>query len=236
MIPLNNLHIFIPPHQFERRKKIKNKLFSIYRFICFEMSRFGENFTDEMSQMNKIYFVSSSARFLIGNSCRSIRRLKKNSNELFNFIIKERNATLWWKFIHHSINQHFIPSSSSMALFIAEYIKKRRKKERNALILLLKEGTSRFNKNLYIESLKNLCAKEKSVHFVKVLNQNLSFFLIDIFLRCIHFHESPFGNLRRRGFARESLPLLSVFYPNCFWISNFQVEPSHNPPHFAKEK
>lgn len=94
LILLNNLHIFIPPHQFERRKKIKNKLFSIYRFICFETSRFGENFTDEMSQMNKIHFVSSSARFLIGNSCRSIRRLKKNSNELFNFIIKERNATL----------------------------------------------------------------------------------------------------------------------------------------------
>lgn len=58
----------------------------------------------------------------------------------------------------HSINQHFIPFSSSVTFFIAEDIYKK-KKERNALILLLKEGTSRFDKNLSIESLKNLCAK-----------------------------------------------------------------------------
>lgn len=141
--------------------------------------------------------------------------------------------------LHQSTSHPFLIVNGSFHRRIYKKKKKERKKCFNFIIKGF-EGTSRFNKNLYIESLKNLCAKEKSVHFVKVLNQNLSFFLIDIFLRCIHFHESPFGNLRRRGFARESLPLspylLSVFYPNCFWISNFQVEPSHNPPHFAKEK
>lgn len=114
------------------RKKIKNKLFPIYRFICFETSRFDENFTDEMSQMNKIHFVSSSARFLIGNSCRSIRRLKKNSNKLFNFIIKERNATLWWKFIHH---EAFHQSTFHPFLIVSDffhcrrYIKKKKRKK-----------------------------------------------------------------------------------------------------------
>lgn len=51
-------------------------------------------------------------------------------------------------------------------LFSLQKIKKKKKK--NAFILLLKEETSRFDKNLYlcVESLKNLCAKGRSVRFL----------------------------------------------------------------------
>lgn len=62
----------------------------------------------------------------------------------------------------HSISQRFIPFSSSVALFIAED-----KKKKNAFILLLKEETSRFDKNLYlcVESLKKFMCKGKKCSF-----------------------------------------------------------------------
>lgn len=76
-INLKQFDIFIP-RQFEGRKKIKNT--NCFQFIALFVSKRHDLVKISRMKCRKwIKFISFqvSARFLIGNSCRSIRRLKK---------------------------------------------------------------------------------------------------------------------------------------------------------------
>lgn len=101
-------------------------------------------------------------------------------------------------------------------------------------------------KNPLISSLFYLKNDENSVYKMKkklkVLNQKPILFPHQYHFSLHLLPRIPFWEFKSKKLCfktRESLPLSphNNFYPyNCFWISNFQVESSHHPPHFTKEK
>lgn len=86
---------------------------------------------------------------------------------MFNFIIKERNATLWWKIYSSRTTPSINISSLSHRQWLFSLKIHNKKKKRKKCFNFIIKGTSRFDKNLciYYVKFKKFTCKEKERSF-----------------------------------------------------------------------